>query len=108
MRPEARNLDQLIIWLTQTFATVLSSGKNTNTDSMRACMKFQKFSFYCRTEDLHTSADGAGQYRNCGSRNARRCMKSFITYDQDLTTILRQSDPNYEFDSLLPVLVENA
>ena len=39
-------MDQLIIWLTQTFATVLSSGKNTNTDSMRACMKFQTIQFY--------------------------------------------------------------
>ena len=42
IRPEARNLDQLIIWITQTVATVLSSGKNTNTDSMRACMKIHK------------------------------------------------------------------
>ena len=34
----------------RTLATVLSSGKNTATDSMRACMKIQKLSFYCRTE----------------------------------------------------------
>ena len=78
-------------------------------------MNFQKLSVYCRTQDLHTSDDGAGQYGNCSTRNARRCMKIFIfclheeiTYDQDFDRCDGLSDPNYEFDSLLPVLVENA
>ena len=45
IRPEARNLDQPIIWITQTVATVLSSAKITTTEIMRACMKFQIIQF---------------------------------------------------------------
>ena len=45
LRPEARNLDQPIIWITQTVATVLSSAKITTTEIMRACMKFQIIQF---------------------------------------------------------------
>ena len=74
---------------------------------------------WLRCCDLGNHGQEIWRYELAASRNARRCMKRFIfcllkefTYDQDFRVCAqhacRQSDPNYDIDSLLPVLVENA